>query len=67
MFLCSSAREGLGIALLSTFIAERVPELMRIFPESRDMVDIWLVLHPDLKKSAIIRAVINVIENAFSE
>lgn len=66
MLIRSAARNGLGIGLLSSFMAGKDPELVRIFPENKDWIDIWLVLHPDLKKSAKIRAVIKVIEQSFA-
>ena len=31
------------------------PELVRLFPENKDWVDIWLVLHPDLQRAARVR------------
>lgn len=66
ILLRSATRSGLGIGLLSSFLADKDSQLIRVFPESRDWVDIWLVLHPDLKHSAKIRAVIKVLELEFS-
>lgn len=66
MLLRSATRQGLGIGFLSSFMADRDPKLVRIFPENRDWVDIWLVLHPDLQRSAKIRAVIKALECEFS-
>jgi DNA-binding transcriptional LysR family regulator len=67
MLLRSATSHGLGIGLLSSFLAEQDPKLIRVFPESKDWVDIWLVLHPDLKRSARIRAVIKTLEFEFSK
>ncbi len=47
----AAIKRGIGIGLLSTFLAERDPQLIPIFPDKRDPVDIWLVLHPDLQRS----------------
>lgn len=47
----AAIKRGIGIGLLSRFLAERDPQLIPIFPDKRDPVDIWLVLHPDLQRS----------------
>lgn len=62
----AAIKRGIGIGLLSTFLAERDPQLIPIFPDKRDPVDIWLVLHPDLQKVARIRAVIMALEQSFA-
>jgi len=67
ILLRSATAHGLGIGLLSSFMADKDPKLIRVFPQSRDWVDIWLVLHPDLKRSARIRAVIKTLEVEFSK
>jgi DNA-binding transcriptional LysR family regulator len=41
---------GLGIALLSTFLAEEDPALVRLLPDQHDPIDIWMVLHPDVQE-----------------
>lgn len=66
MILQSAARKSLGIGFLSSFLADNDPELVRIFPENQDWVDIWLVLHPDVQKSAKVRTVIDFISDSFS-
>lgn len=63
----SAIKRGIGIGLLSTFLANCDPQLIPVFPEKRDPVDIWLVLHPDLQKVARIRAVITALEQCFAE
>ncbi|KTR48111.1 LysR family transcriptional regulator [Pantoea ananatis] len=63
----AAIKRGIGIGLLSTFLAGRDPQLIPIFPDKRDPVDIWLVLHPDLQKVARIRAVITALEQCFME
>ncbi|WP_205951189.1 LysR family transcriptional regulator [Pantoea stewartii] len=62
----AAIKRGIGIGLLSTFLAERNPQLIPLFPDKRDPVDIWLVLHPDLQKVARIRAVITALEQSFA-
>lgn len=66
LLLRSATRSGLGIGLLSAFLADKDPELVRLFPENKDWVDIWLVLHPDLQRAARIRAVVQALEESFT-
>ncbi|MEL5587618.1 LysR family transcriptional regulator [Serratia ureilytica] len=66
LLLRSATRSGLGIGLLSAFLADKDPELVRLFPENKDLVDIWLVLHPDLQRAARIRAVVQALEESFT-
>ncbi|MFI8416861.1 LysR family transcriptional regulator [Serratia sp. NPDC078593] len=65
LLLRSATRNGLGIGLLSSFLADNDPDLVRIFPDRQDWVDIWLVLHPDLQRAARVRAVVTALEEAF--
>jgi len=67
LLMQSAIKRGMGIGLLSTFLANSDPELIPVVPEKRDPVDIWLVLHPDLQKVARIRAVITALEHCFAE
>ncbi|BEO86484.1 LysR family transcriptional regulator [Serratia marcescens] len=66
LLLRSATRSGLGIGLLLSCLADHDPELVRLFPESKDWVDIWLVLHPDLQHAARVRAVVQALETSFS-
>ncbi|HHQ6614520.1 TPA: LysR family transcriptional regulator [Serratia fonticola] len=66
LLLRSATRNGLGIGLLSCFLADSDPDLVRILPENQDWVDIWLVLHPDLQHTARIRAVVQELETSFN-
>ncbi len=66
LLLRSATHSGLGIGLLSAFLADKDPELVRLFPENKDWVDIWLVLHPDLQRAARVRAVVQALETSFS-
>ncbi len=47
-------------------LADKDPELVRLLPENKDWVDIWLVLHPDLQRAARVRAVVQALETSFS-
>lgn len=66
LLLRSATRSGLGIGLLLSCLADHDPELVRLLPESKDWVDIWLVLHPDLQRAARVRAVVQALETSFS-
>ena len=66
LLLRSATRSGLGIGLLLSCLADHDPELVRLFPESKDWVDIWLVLHPDLQRAARVRAVVQALETSFN-
>lgn len=63
--MLAAARQGLGIALLSTFLADKETELVRVLPALSDPVDIWLVLHPNLQKASRVRAVVDALEEVF--
>jgi DNA-binding transcriptional LysR family regulator len=64
----NAVRAGLGRSLLPCRIGDGVPELSRLSGAkpvlSRDM---WLIVHPDLKHLARVRAVMAWIERLFSE
>ena len=66
LLLRSATRSGLGIGLLLSCLADHDPELVHLFPESKDWVDIWLVLHPDLQRAARVRPVVQALETSFS-
>jgi DNA-binding transcriptional LysR family regulator len=49
---------GWGIAALPSFVGDQHPQLVRIDQEPIGNSDLWLVVHPDLQRTARIRAVI---------
>ena len=65
LVLMGAARQGLGIALLSTFLAEEDPGLVRLLPDQHDPIDIWMVLHPDVQKTGRMRALVAALEEVF--
>ena len=65
LVLMAAARQGLGIALLSTFLAEEDPALVRLLPDQHDPIDIWMVLHPDVQKTGRMRALVAALEEVF--
>jgi DNA-binding transcriptional LysR family regulator len=52
-----SIQEGLGIGILPTFLANRDPKLIQVQIVEPLRAPLWLVVHPDVIKSARIRAV----------
>lgn len=50
---------GLGISPLPCLCGDVHPELRRIFPRTIGHHDIWLVVHPDVRTSARVRAVMD--------
>lgn len=58
--LHAAARNGLGVAPLPCFIGDRDPELVRVQPPLAEMdVALWLLIHPDLRRVARIRAFVD--------
>lgn len=53
-----AARSGVGIAALPRFIADHVPELLRVSSEQDMVREIWLLTHRDARRSPVMRAVI---------
>lgn len=53
----AAIRAGFGVGGQACFIADRDPELVRVLPEFQIRLEIWLVTHPGLRRSARIRTV----------
>lgn len=55
--LLDAAREGLGIAMLPTYVGDPEPSLCRLErPDVRHLGDFWLLSHPDLRDNARLQA-----------
>lgn len=66
MSLAAATRAGYGISGHSFLLASQYPELKRVIPElTLFEMDFWLVTHPDLRKSARIRATWNYLTDLF--
>jgi len=53
----AAARAGLGLAALPCFLADPEPELIRVLPPQPALAsELWLVTHPELRRSARVRA-----------
>ncbi|MCA6112378.1 LysR family transcriptional regulator [Bradyrhizobium cenepequi] len=65
--LRSAARAGLGVAALPCYFADKTPELRRVESPIPEMEGtLWLLTHPDLRKVARIRTVLDVMAGALS-
>jgi len=58
----SAARNGLGLAVLPCFLGDSDPRLQRITPPLADLAtELWLLTHPDLQRTARIRALLDLL------
>lgn len=58
--MTAAAGYGLGIAILPCFLGDTHPELERVIEPSEDLTtDVWILTHPDLRRSTRIRAVLD--------
>ena len=56
---------GLGVAVLPCYLADREPCLVRISDPIEELAtDVWLLTHPDLRKAARIRALMDFLARA---
>jgi DNA-binding transcriptional LysR family regulator len=63
--MLEAASRGMGIAELSTYVADPVPQLVRVWPDCAELYDVWLVMHGDLHRTARVRAVADAIVDVF--
>jgi DNA-binding transcriptional LysR family regulator len=58
--MTAAAGYGLGIAILPCFLGDTHPDLERVIEPSDDLTtDVWVLTHPDLRRSNRIRAVLD--------
>ena len=58
---------GLGIGDLPCCLGDAHRDLRRVFPEAPlEVIDLWLVVHPDVQRTSRVRAVIDALENRLS-
>ncbi|HYV66419.1 MAG TPA: LysR family transcriptional regulator [Myxococcales bacterium] len=59
---------GWGAGDLPCFVADAIPELTRAFPgEKPGWLDIWLIVHADVQRTARVRIVVDEVARAFRE
>ena len=56
--LVAAARLGLGVAVLPRFVADRDAELARLAGPEPPTLELWLLVHGDLRRTPRVRAVI---------
>jgi DNA-binding transcriptional LysR family regulator len=56
--LIGAARAGIGLAVLPCYASETYPELVRL-SDPIDWSELWLVVHPDVRRAARVRAVMD--------
>lgn len=62
-----AARSGVGVAGLPCFLGDVEPELVKLeHGKSSFSRDIWLVIHRDMKRSPIVRTVMNYFAESFA-
>jgi DNA-binding transcriptional LysR family regulator len=60
--MLAAARAGIGITVLSCFVGNQFPDLIRVAPQKLASVsDLWLLAHPDLADLPAVRAVTNLV------
>jgi DNA-binding transcriptional LysR family regulator len=65
--LRSATMAGVGVAALPCYLADPAPELRRVTTPLPDMEgSLWLLTHPDLRKVARIRTVLDFMADALS-
>jgi DNA-binding transcriptional LysR family regulator len=67
LMIVEAVINGLGIGELPIHMAQDFPQLVRIWPRQEEGYDIWLVMHADLHRTARVRAVADVIVEAFAQ
>src|SRR6202022_2704077 len=63
-----AVRLGWGAGDLPCFVADATPELERAFPgEKPDWLDVWLIVHTDVKRTSRVRVVVDELARIFRE
>lgn len=68
LMLATFVRAGLALGELPAYLAQRDPELVRIWPERQraQPYETWLVLHQDLAHTARVRVVVDALVETFA-
>jgi DNA-binding transcriptional LysR family regulator len=63
-----AVRLGFGAGDLPCFLGDVAPELERAFPgEKPEAIDVWIVVHADVQRTARVRAVVDELARSFRE
>jgi len=63
----AAIRAGCGVGVAARFLADRHAELVQVLPETEIALEIWLITHPALRRSARMRAVFDFLVQRFEE
>jgi DNA-binding transcriptional LysR family regulator len=68
LMLWTFVRAGLALGELPTYMAQRYPELVRIWPSRRrhSPYEAWMVMHADLARTARVRVVVEALAGQFN-
>ncbi|QEM81709.1 LysR family transcriptional regulator [Halomonas binhaiensis] len=68
LLLATFVRAGLALGELPSYLAQRDPELVRVWPKRKrtNPYEAWMVLHQDLAHTARVRVVVEAIAEAFT-
>jgi len=61
----AAARSGLGVALLPCVMGDACADLERVAPDQPEPRPVWLVIHADLRHAPAVRAVADMLVEAF--
>jgi DNA-binding transcriptional LysR family regulator len=63
-----AVRLGWGAGDLPCFVGDEMPELERAFPaEKPDSLDVWLIVHADVQRTARVRVLVDELARVFRE
>ncbi len=66
--VASACADGLGLAVLPCFVGDNLPRLRRFRdPESTLASELWVLTHPDLRRTARIKAVFEVLHQELTK
>lgn len=65
LVMIDCVQAGMGLGELPTHVGDKVPGLVRVWPERASPYDMWLVLHSDLNRTARVRAAADAIIAAY--
>ncbi|HEY8153979.1 MAG TPA: LysR family transcriptional regulator [Myxococcota bacterium] len=63
----AAIRAGCGIGVAARFLAERCGEIEQVLPETEIALELWLITHPAMRRSARIRAVYDFLAKRFED
>lgn len=68
MGVYDAVRSGLGLAVLPIYLGDHNPNLIRVsMPDTRHVWDLWLLAHPDVRRSARVHAFFDFAKGAIAD